>query len=124
MWSESFQGEERAVRRRTPGETALSVAAGLVALCALGGEVVLSVQVTSDEFTSRAGSGVLGFISLLLGLVGPYAAILAWRADRNRARPPLRRGATTAVVAACAAGVAIAWLLLIRSSIHQLRVLF
>lgn len=124
MWSESFHRDERA-RTRPPGvDRAIAVAAACTGLAALGGEIVLSVQVASEEFTSRGGSSLLGALSLLLGLLGPYAAILAWRASFNRARPAARRAAMTSLVAACAGAVAIAWLLLIHSSLHRPPVLF
>jgi cytochrome bd-type quinol oxidase subunit 2 len=124
MWSESFHGEERDRRRLRGSDRAVAVAAVCLAMAALGGEIVFSVQVTSQEFASREGSWPMGIVSLLLGLVGPYATILAWRNRRNAARPKLRRTTTAAAVAVVGGAVAIAWLLLIHSSLHRPPLLF
>ncbi|MDE3085950.1 MAG: hypothetical protein KGJ77_04210 [Acidobacteriota bacterium] len=124
MWSESFHGDERAGRRPSGGDRVVAVGAACAGLAAIGGEIVLSVQVVSEEFTSRGGSWLLGVVSLFLGLLGPYAAISAWRARRNLSRPIVRRAAMTSLVAACTGALAIAWLLLIHSSLHRPPVLF
>lgn len=124
MWSESFQGEERARRGLKRSERALAVAVACLAVAALGGEIILSVQVTSQEFTSRGGSWPMGVLGLLLGLVGPYTALLAWRSRRNAVQLPVRRTITASVVAVVGGTLAIAWLLLIHSSLHRPPVIF
>lgn len=117
-WSESFGADERAGRRLGAAGPVLAVAAVVLGGAGVAGDVVLSVDMTSQELTSRAGSWVLGFVAVALGLLGPYASILAWRARANASRPLLRRVLTTGIVAAVAGGVAVGWLLLIRSSLH------
>ena len=124
MWSERFEAEERARRRLSGSERGVAVAAVCLGAVALAGEAVFSVQVTSQEFASREGSWPMGIVTLLLGLVGPYGAILAWRSRRSAGRPIGRRALTASVVAVVGGAVAIAWLLLIHSSLHRPPLIF
>ena len=120
MWSDSFRAEERAALGPGRLEVPLSSAAGAVALAALALEVVLSIEVTTRALTTRSGSWALGLLAVGLGAVGPYGAVAAWRSRRNLGKPVARRVVTTAVVAVALGCMAVAWLLLIRTSqAHQ-----
>jgi hypothetical protein len=85
----------------------------LAGLAALVGELVLSVQVISQDLTlRRGGSAFVAVAAVVLGVVGPYSSILAWR-SRADATPGLRRVTATALVAFAVGAVAIGWLFLI-----------
>lgn len=118
MWSQTFDAEERAGGRSVTVGSAQALLAVVLGGAILIAEVVLSLQVTSREVTVRGGSWALGLLSLALGFLGPYAVIVAWRARPDDARSPVQRGLASGIAATVAGGMAIAWLLLIHSSLH------
>jgi hypothetical protein len=119
MWSEGFAAEERAAR--TPGRAALLAACGggVLAACAIVAEILFSIELTSQEVTARGGSWVLAVLALGLGFAGPYAAILAWRAPRQTDNAVVRRLSSLELVVITVAAVALAWLLLLHSSLQS-----
>jgi len=116
MWSDSFRAEERAALVPGPVETALSWLAAAVGLVVLVAEVVFSIIVVSQVLSSRRGSWGATLLSVLLGVLGPYGTLLAWRSRRYAAMAPPRRAAATAGTAVALGLVAIAWLVLIHTS--------
>jgi len=119
MWSDAFAAEERLSLPVNRRRALWSLLAALVGMVAMAGELVLSVQVSTEEFTRVGGDWVLGFVALALGVVGPYSAVLAWRreARRSECHPQWLTGASLAAMSV--AGIAIGWLLLIHSSLHK-----
>ena len=116
MWSDSFRAEERAAL--VPGrlDTLLSSLAATAGAAALAFEVVMSVAVTTHDLTTRNASWPLGLLAIALGALGPYGTAAAWRSRRNADKPVARRVAAAAVVALSLGCLALAWLLLIRTS--------
>ena len=121
LWSDGFRIEERAGRGPLMAEVVLGLVAGLVALGALGAEIVMSIAVTAKQLSTPSGNWVAGLLAIGLGAVGPYSAVLAWRAAAERGRPPYQRIATAAVAGIGMAAIAVAWLLLLRTFQHPIR---
>lgn len=122
MWSETFEREEREARRPGPLDVPVRLVLLLLALAALGAEVVMSVQITSQEFTARNGSVLQGLVAMFLGFAGPYATMVAWRSTGEPGRPVPGQLPRTALTALVVGAMAIAWLILVGSLPHPTRV--
>ena len=121
VWSDNFQAEEHAARRRTGLDVVLAWVACLATAGALLTEIGYSVLVTSEQLTSRGGSAGTGLIAIGLGFVGPYAGLLSWRAATTAGKPPRARLMGTALVAFGVAVLAVAWLIFLHSLHHIVR---
>ncbi len=115
MWSDSFRAEERQTRAGR-GHVALSVTVAGSGLIALVAEVVFATQVAGDAL-SRSGWWPVGLVSIGLGLVGPYATLLTWRARSNAIKEPHHRLTAAGLVAVVTGLVALSWLDLIHHSL-------
>ena len=113
MWSEGFRLEERAARPPTAVETVVAWAIAVAASAMGVAEVVLSVLVTSEQLTSRAGSTGIGLLAIGLGFIGPYTALLSWRSAATAGKPVMARMTGAALVGFGVAAMAVAWLLLL-----------
>lgn len=116
MWSDSYRAEERAALGPGRLEALASSLAATAGLAVLAFEVVMSVAVTTRNLTTRTGSWPLGLLAVGLGALGPYGTGAAWRSRRNVDKPLARRVTAAAVVAVTLGCLALAWLLLIRTS--------
>lgn len=123
MWSEHFEAEERAARPAAMLAPVAAVVALGLGLAALAMEVVLSIDLTARELSARTGSVLPGLLALGLGFLGPYATVAAWRSAQRGGRPALAPGIAIGLAATVTGAIAIAWLLLVRSSIHPVPLL-
>src|SRR5579862_8333442 len=99
MWSDSFQAEERAALGSGRLEGPLSALAAALGLAALAFEVVMSLEVTTHDLTTRSGSWPMGIVAIALGALGPYGTAAGWRSRWNVGKPLPQRVVGTAVVA-------------------------
>jgi len=119
MWSDSWWAEERAARAPRPGTRLAGVLLALAGALALVAELAVSTDVAADELATRPVEWLAALVAIALGLVGPYTALHVWRAGNRSAGASPARTRHAALVAAVAAGAALAGLLLLVSLRHS-----
>jgi H+/Cl- antiporter ClcA len=116
MWSDDYRSYNLARAVAGPRDVVLALGVGVVGLLVIVAELVLAVQVITEEFTSLRGSWLMALVGIVLGIAGPASS--RWRIGARplEAQPWPRKVLSTGLMASVVGVIAVAWLLLIKSS--------